>query len=169
MMRYFADPGSPFNDKDAEQLGPWLTDLAESGHGTPEAIVLAARQPDSPAHDYFQWNDPTAADLYRRTQARRMARSILCRVRVADGTYRDVRAFYSVKVEVADRDHGQPKMTRVYVTKNQARDSEEFGRQIIEDARQRLVAWRDRYEKYREVFPSFDEEFGPVMDVIEAA
>lgn len=170
MPKYFAAPNTPFTDDDAETLGPWLADLAEKGHGTPEAIVLAARQEGSPAHGYFEWDDPTAAEQYRKQQARRMARSIMVRVRVADGTYRDVRALHSVKVNVVQEEDEQPeKPRRVYVTTNQARESEEFGEQIIEDAYRRLMAWQDRYEKYREVFPAFDDRFGPVLDAIEAA
>jgi hypothetical protein len=48
---------------------------ANGGTITPEALVDAARDKESPLHEYFEWDDATAAHQYRLEQARRMIRA----------------------------------------------------------------------------------------------
>lgn len=52
---------------------------AFGGKITPAQLVDAARQPSSPLHPYFEWNNDTAAEKYREIQARTLLRS--CHVR----------------------------------------------------------------------------------------
>ena len=40
------------------------------GRVTPEEVIDAARRTDSPLHDYFDWDDTSAAHKYRIEQAR---------------------------------------------------------------------------------------------------
>jgi hypothetical protein len=51
---------------------------ANGGRITPEALVQAASNKKSALHDFFEWDDATAAHQYRLEQARRMIRS--CRI-----------------------------------------------------------------------------------------
>jgi hypothetical protein len=71
---YFAARGSRFTDKDAKIIGPALENLNAEGKGTAADIVDAARPDDAPLHRYFEWDDGVAAERYRETQARHMAR-----------------------------------------------------------------------------------------------
>lgn len=41
-----------------------------------ENVVLAAKDPESPLHDYFEWDDSKAAHTYRLVQARRIIRTV---------------------------------------------------------------------------------------------
>lgn len=63
-------------------------------HGvvTPEHVVDAARDPESPLHGYFEWDDVEAAEAHRRDQARALLRSWRIRV-VTNNVTVDVPAF----------------------------------------------------------------------------
>lgn len=70
-----------------------LDDLArEYGVVTPEHVVDAARDPRSPLHEYFEWDDAEAAEAYRREQARALLRSWKVRIVTSDVSV-DVPAF----------------------------------------------------------------------------
>lgn len=47
-------------------------------HGglTPSLVVEDARDPESPLHSHFEWEDSVAAERYRHTQARRLLASV---------------------------------------------------------------------------------------------
>lgn len=47
---------------------------------TPDAVIEDARDPDSPLHDLFEWDDSKAAHEYRRVTARSFIRSIEVRI-----------------------------------------------------------------------------------------
>lgn len=49
-----------------------LDELARGGSLTPQAVVDAARSPESPLHECFEWNDKKAAARFRIVQARRL-------------------------------------------------------------------------------------------------
>jgi len=55
-----------------------LEDIAGANGGllTPAAVVAAAKDKDSPLHDYFEWSGPKAAHAWRIEQARTLIRSI---------------------------------------------------------------------------------------------
>ena len=48
----------------------------EHGHLTASMLLDAARDPSSPAHDAFEWDDSTAAEAYRLEQSRRYLRLV---------------------------------------------------------------------------------------------
>lgn len=51
---------------------------------TAEDVVEAAKDPESPIHDLFQWDDSSAAHEYRLGVARRFISSIRVKVEIAD-------------------------------------------------------------------------------------
>jgi hypothetical protein len=53
-----------------------VIDLEQRGRLTPRDLVEAARDPESPLHAVFEWDDDKAADDWRIEQARRLIRSI---------------------------------------------------------------------------------------------
>jgi hypothetical protein len=61
--------------REAEQA---LQTLADAGQGTltPDIVVEVARDPASPLHRYFTWDDAEAAASYRLEQARTLIRSV---------------------------------------------------------------------------------------------
>lgn len=54
----------------------------EDTHGrlTPDAVLEAARDPESPLHECFTWNDSVAAHEHRLDQARRLITSVTLQV-----------------------------------------------------------------------------------------
>jgi hypothetical protein len=60
------------------QIQSRLEKLAQLNKGrlTPEGVVREAKDPKSPLHDQFDWNDSTAAHQYRLSQARDLIRSV---------------------------------------------------------------------------------------------
>lgn len=163
MRSYLAAPGSPFSDADAAVIGPELERVARERGVSVEEVVAEASDPASPLHDYFEWDDEVAAVQYRKRQAARMAAAIMVKVQDRSGGYRTVRAFYSVQIEERT---GERKRDRVYVTVGRVKESPALGEQVIEQALEALLSWRDRYEDYREVFPAFEDRFGPVFEII---
>lgn len=53
---------------------------------TPETVVEAARDPRSPLHDRFQWDDSVAGEAYRLQQARALIKQVRVDVVRADQT-----------------------------------------------------------------------------------
>lgn len=68
-VTYVARNGSGLTDSDAQVLGERLMELSQDGVLSPEAVVADARQPESPTHKYFEWDDLVAAHKYRLHQA----------------------------------------------------------------------------------------------------
>jgi hypothetical protein len=52
------------------------------GHVTAIAVLMAARDPDSPLHEFFEWDDIVAAEKERLEQAKRIVKSIRVAVQV---------------------------------------------------------------------------------------
>lgn len=61
-----------------EAIKAELERLAATGLLLPPAVVDAARDPKSPLHDHFTWDDGEAAEKYRLVEAR----SLIARVKV---------------------------------------------------------------------------------------
>lgn len=53
-----------------------INKLEKAGRLTPAEVVDAARNPKSPLHAYFEWDNDRAADAYRLGQARQLIRSV---------------------------------------------------------------------------------------------
>jgi hypothetical protein len=54
-----------------------LTTIYERHHSlTPALVVDESRDPDAPLHNRFEWDDTTAGEAYRRTQAAALIRSV---------------------------------------------------------------------------------------------
>lgn len=56
--------------------------LTNQGFCSAQDLLENARNPNSPLHALFRWNDKTAAEAYRLTQARRAMRTLVVRVTV---------------------------------------------------------------------------------------
>ena len=78
---------------DAQTVGEELERIERKGPLTPKAVVDASRRKNSKLHSLFEWDDATAAELYRESQASYIIRSVEVTV---SGTSNPVRAFVSV-------------------------------------------------------------------------
>lgn len=50
--------------------------LATNGRLTPEQVLVAAQDVDSPLHSFFEWDDQRASHAYRLNQARALIRKV---------------------------------------------------------------------------------------------
>jgi hypothetical protein len=56
----------------------------ENGDLNPSDVVDSARDPTSPMHDFFEWDDTIAAEQWRMSQARLLIRRVKIQVLVRD-------------------------------------------------------------------------------------
>jgi len=59
-----------------EQVAKRLEQLEQDGRLKARDVVEDARDPDSPLHDCFEWDDSRAAERFRIVQARRLIRTV---------------------------------------------------------------------------------------------
>lgn len=155
--QFQAVPGSHLSDEQAQVYGDRLTALEEKGNGslTPEAVLEDARDPKSPLHEYFQWNNKTAAEQFRLRQARYLLRSIQVVISTEDAEH-TVRAFHNVIVKQGESSE------QVYAGVVRVLSESELRAQMLSRALQEIERWRKRYATYQELLPIFH-----VIDTIQ--
>lgn len=135
-MKYHSNkPG--ITDKDAKVIGVFIKDKF-GGNVTPKEFLEAARPLNSPVHDYFDWNDSSAAEKYRLEQARNLIISVYV---VADDN-NPIREFLRVQI-------GQQKR---YLEHEQVEQNQDLMDQVIAGAKEQLVRWQERYGRYMDYF-----------------
>lgn len=136
----FSWRGSIEEGESAQIVGDHLMSLA-SKIGRPfdaitaDDVVEEARNPESPLHKYFQWDDKIAADNWRRAQARILLSSI--RYRVVESEPKRI-GFINVRVEGVGR---------AYVPMTLAEHNVKLVRQAKEGALHSLKAFQHRYSQ----------------------
>lgn len=138
VVRYVANPGSRYSDRDAEVIGSFLEEQFGEEPCTPAYVVQAARSSRSPIHRFFEWDDGVAAERYRETQARQMLRSI--EVVPADGGS-PTRAFHNITVTA-----GEPTS---YVPAVVVWERPDLSEQVVAKALHELRVWQQRYKDYK--------------------
>lgn len=93
-----------------------------AGRLTPEAVVEAARDPASPLHGWFTWDDEAAAHMQRIYQARRLIASVRVVVRTDSRVVSSV--FYV-------RDPSLPVESQGYVSLPTLRTDEDLAREAL--------------------------------------
>lgn len=146
---YSPMPGSRLSPKEAEIYGRRLSYLERTGDLTAEAVLEDAKDPRSPLHKYFLWDDKKAAVKYRITQASYLLRAIAIQIVGPRGEITETRAFHNVAIPVFEND--EEYSVRVYKSSNQVFDDDDLRAQVIAQAREALEGWRDRYERYSEL------------------
>ena len=118
------------------KINETLLQLAEEADGllTTDAVLDVARDPDSPLHPYFEWDDSVAASAYRRWQARALIAS--CRVTLQQGETLRLRTFVSVP---SDRNHGGGYRLRVSVL-----DDPDRLRELQNEILERVRYWQNQ-------------------------
>lgn len=157
---YKAKPGAPFTQKNAQQIGEEIEKLGESV--TPAELVSEAKR-NTVLKKYFTWDDRKAAHDHRLWQARHLLGSLSVVVEMPNGDQKELRAFYSQKVEsssVDDEGSEEVRTSRRYMHISVVEREPELARDVIGDAKRELREWKTRYSDY-------SAYFGPVFAAIE--
>lgn len=149
-------PGSRLPAAMVERGMPVLIGLVKSGHGTPEALIEASREPGTPFHSVFRWGDPDQklAQEWRVQQARMIWSSVEIRYEDRRGDKQTTRAFVSVAVA---------KDERQYVSLPTAATN--YRDQVLASARSELRAFRRKHSvllqllSRDEILSLFENEF----------
>lgn len=145
-LKFEAKRGSRMSHKQAENYGRRIYELMkEKGKTTikPREVLDDAKDKSAPYHDYFDWDDTSAGERYRLTQARHLISSIvIVRVRTEETEPIQVRAF----VNIID-DEG----IKGYVPIDVAISNPNSAPQIILQALKEAKLWREKYLEYKEL------------------
>lgn len=136
---YLAKHGSRITNDDARIVGPIIEGIAKSsgGKATPQAVLDAARDPSSPLHRFFEWDDAKAAASYRVDQAAYLIRSI--EVQYTGKAEDRVRAFHVV---TSDGSKGYAPLPAIL-------ERPDLTKQLIQRARDEQASWARRYQSIR--------------------
>ena len=118
-----------------------LERLARNGRLTPENVVLAAESPESPLHQYFTWDNDTAAHKCRLEEARTLIRRVKVIVTVKKNTV--VVPAYVHDPELEGNEAG-------YVSIKTVKDEKKFKAKILAEELGRVLAACDRMEAIAE-------------------
>lgn len=159
---YRAQPGGIFTDKDAAIIGPAIESLADGeGYPSTEMILDAARNPESPLHRYFEWDQAEAAHKYNLEQARYLARS--WRIEVVYEK-RGEQTTYLMPGMVNLRVGSEGK--RAYIPINDVLETPELLAQAKADAEKQARYWYARFGLYRKLEPF--RQLEPMFQAIES-
>lgn len=125
----------------------------EELHGrlVPRVIVDAARDPRSPLHSFFEWNDSVAAEKYRLLQAAHLVQHVKVTVETPTMEPREVRAYYA------------PYKGQGYISIQRVLSDEDMRRQLLAQAQADLEVFQRRYEALQEL----DVVFGAINKVLK--
>lgn len=153
-IRYEWAEGAPHHGLDPEVVGKEFERIADSGLLlTKEEVVNESRPFNAPLHDYFEWRDDVASELWREEQASLLLRTVV-RVPVNNATEEEmppVRAFVSVlndPVLGEGFEMAKPRGThapRHYVSIPKVMSDQDLRNQYRRRAFDALCSWRDRY------------------------
>jgi hypothetical protein len=129
----------------------------KNGHLTPEIVVNTAKNPKSPLHSYFEWNDSKAADAWRIEQASHLIRHVKIKMVTSKGEEIPIRAYYNI---ASEQDEEEPVKNRIYVSFNDVKNDKNRREQVIQYAWRELQFWKQRYKIYR--------EFEKIVEIIES-
>ena len=114
----------------SEQIVAAIKSLERRGRLTPDQVVEAARNPRSPLHGRFEWDDSAAAAKWRIEQARELIRTIKVVITIED---REIRVPRYTRDQAAEGDEqGYSSLERTLAEPANAANliSYEFGRSI---------------------------------------
>jgi len=142
----FSSKSPMISDKDANIIGGYIQNQF-NGNVTPEELLKSAKKKKSVIHKYFDWDDTSAANKYRRSQAYRILNSIV--VVVEDIP---VKAFHNVFVK--------EERSNRFINVNEARKNNELWEQVVQQALDEIILWKEKYKDY--------VQLAPIVSAIEA-
>jgi hypothetical protein len=135
----------------------------------PFALVEESRDPSSPLHAVFEWNDREAATRYREGQAEQLIQSIQV-VYVRNDTEDELppmRAYVNVINDAPEFAMYEPVVPDLNSTKGYVNvrllHADDFHVHHVQSALKSLLAWRKRYHDVESLRPIFE-----VVDMIAA-
>jgi hypothetical protein len=148
VIRYTWKQGIRYSAK-AQAVGDRLEELqaANGQRLTPRVVVDDARDPQSPLHPCFEWDDLRAAELHREQQARRVLSAI--RVVVTPKTENTPAQIVRAYVHLVE--HIGIVRQPVYVPIAQVQDNTDLYRAALREARAQLVALQRHYADIRAI------------------
>jgi hypothetical protein len=137
---------------DANTVGAHLELLRQQCKGelTPKDVVDDARNPNSPLHSYFEWDDGAAAEHYRLSQARGLIRAVVAIYTRPDQPAQRTRAY----VHIPEPSAPHYRETSHAMSQKKTRDM------VLQRAWREFQEWRRRYKDLKEfasVFEAADE------------
>jgi hypothetical protein len=105
----------------------------------PAAVVEAAKDPESPLHDKFEWDDAEAGHQYRLEQARQLI------VKTKINVTQPEPEMFNVKIRLSDGSE-----RRGYVTRERAKADPDLSAQVIDDAIRAIRSYRNRLSAFAE-------------------
>ena len=133
----------------AEVAGAVLEPLLEKENQAlvPKKVVDIARNPNSPIHAAFEWDDSVAAEEYRLDQARKMLHSLKIHVQRVTNTTEPIRFFVNVKSPEAT-----PRLpVRHYTSLDHAMKNPTLRAQVLANAFKDLDSFRRKYAQFEEL------------------
>jgi hypothetical protein len=129
---------------DAQKAGEELERI-QTLHGgiTAQKVVEESKPKNSVLHKCFEWNDATAAEKYRESQARVLVANIVV-VKLEDGQEETepVRAFINV-VDFEEPDESK------YVTLKTALSNDDYKSQMLQNALKELKSFQQKYKNLK--------------------
>lgn len=110
---------------------------------TPDAIVELARDTSSALHDLFDWNDKTAADKWRKQQARIIACNLVVETVDVDREPIELRLYH-----MPEDNHGYEEIS-FFLT------HEDEYKKLLNQAKRDLDSFKAKYHTLKELKPIF--------------
>jgi len=145
---YYARPGAPFDDKEAQELGEYLE---KKQLRTTKQMLEDAKNPKSILHKYLEWDDKKAAYHYRIQQLSTLIGYLEVEIVYEEGK--------SVMYEKASEFIYTKKGEKIWVPVEEGMKDENFKTQVIIKGWKILRRFRERFILY--------QVFSPVFDAIE--
>lgn len=138
--------------KDPDAVGRHIDFLRQQQKGElePVNVVDDARNPNSPLHSFFEWDDGAAAELHRLHQARGLIRSVVAIYVTEEEPARRTKAFVHVP------EQGSPH----YRSADHAMSQRDTRALVLGRAWKELQDWKRRYKDLAEfaaIIPIIDE------------
>lgn len=112
----------------------------QKGELTPEDVLADAKNPNSPLHSFFEWDDSAAAEQHRLHQARGLIRSVVAIYTSDDKPAVRARAY--VHISEGETSH--------YREMTHAMSRKDTRKVVLQRAWKELQAWRQRYKDLAE-------------------
>lgn len=137
-----------------------LREIADANDGklTPDDVVMAASNPDSPLHGHFTWDDHEAAAKHRRNEARFLIRSVTMTVTTET---------ISFKVPSYVRNTELPRKEAGYIAIARVKDDRDVAR---ESALREFLRARSALTRAQSVaaYLGMQDDVGGVLEMVEA-
>lgn len=134
------------SEEKAQIYGDELEKIASNQDLTPNAVVEAAKDENSPLHECFDWNNKTAAENWRKQQARRLINMIEIEI-INNNDIMYVPAFESVTIVNVDSNN------KAYKPIAEIMSEEDYRNQLVQIAWREIKYWKDKYGYLNQLKP----------------